>query len=207
VVAAGETEEARRMVTTAIAGWSRAGFHSPHFTELYRQTEIDFYQGDAATALARMTTAWPTLKQSHYLRNQFARIEVTHLRARARIASRAAARRLLDDVLRDAARIEREQTRWGDAFATLLRAGVAAARGDGDRALEYLQHAEGLLERSEMGLYLAVTRFHRGRVLGGADGQALVAEGRATMLAQGIADPETYARVLVPGFEAFRLHG
>jgi hypothetical protein len=198
MLAAGQPDDSRRMADEAIAGWSRAGFHSPHFNDLYRQTEIDLYRGDAAGALSRLTAGWQPLKQSHILRNQFALIEITHLRARARIAAAASDRRLLADALQDAARIERQQTRWGGAFAMLVRAGVAAARGERESAVTLLLRAETLLEQTDMGLHLAAARWQRGAALGAAEGSSLVADAHATMTAQGIAEPERYAGVLVP---------
>jgi hypothetical protein len=198
VLAADQPEAARKMASSAIARWSRAGFHSPHFGELHRQTEIDLYCGDPAAALVRVERSWTPLKSAHFLRNQFARIEVTHLRARARLAA-AGAEESLSAALSDAVAIERQHTTWGHALATLTRAGVAAARGDAARACALLLAAEAPLEQTGMRVHLASARHHRGVLVGGPAGTALVAEAASAMTHEGIADPPRYASMLVPG--------
>src|SRR5262249_62342064 len=89
-------------------------------------------RGAADSAWARVTSQWPALARSLYLRVQVVRIFMWHLRARSALAAAARSPRpkaLWRAALRDARRIERERMPWALPLAQLVRAAVAAAGG------------------------------------------------------------------------------
>jgi hypothetical protein len=106
---------------------------------------------------------------------------------------------LLRGVEGHARTILRERTRYGDALALLLRAGVAATRGETERALSLLEPAETGLAAADMALHAAVARRRRGELLGGDTGRGLVAAADAWMASQTIRNPERMTAMMAPG--------
>jgi hypothetical protein len=100
---------------------------------------------------------------------------------------------------RDARRIERERTPWGDALALLVRAGVAVARGRVDAATTLLTTAEQSLQALDMALHAASARRHRGHLIGGEEGRRLILDADTWMTAQRIRNPARMAALLSPG--------
>lgn len=182
--------------------WSRAGFHSIHLIELHERTEIALYRGDGRRAHDDLTARWGALEASLLLEVQACRVQMLFLRGRAALAaSRApgsAARALVRSASADAARIARERTAWGDAFAALLRAGVAAHGGSSDTVAAALDGAARALDATSMRLHAGAARRQLGQLRGGAEGRALVAEVDAAMAAQGIRNPSRIAAMLAP---------
>ncbi len=207
-LAGDDPERARREADGALAAWSSAerGFHQQHYRDLYARTQIDFYAGRGAEAHERLGRSWRALARSLLLRLQLPRIEMVHLRARAALAAAQAeatssARPALQAAAaRDARRLEKERRPWADPLARLVRAALAAARGDREGAAETLALAEQELEAQEMALYAAAARRRRGELSGGERGRALVASADAAMRARGVARPAAMANVLAPGF-------
>jgi hypothetical protein len=101
---------------------------------------------------------------------------------------------------RAARRMERERTRWGNALALLLRAGVAAGRGEHEVARGLLTDAAGRLDAVGMGSYAAAARRRLGTLLGGDEGRALVEQADAWMGGQGVKDPIRMTALHAPGF-------
>lgn len=85
-------------------------------------------------------------------------------------------------------------------LATLVRAGVAHARGDDAFSQELLGVAIEGLERAEMRAYAAAAKRQLGVLRGGDDGPALVAEADAYFTGEGVLKPERFAEMLAPGF-------
>lgn len=86
-------------------------------------------------------------------------------------------------------------------LSTLLGAGLAAARGDTASALRGLDR--GLEQMSAAGNYSVLSahaRRARGVLLGGAEGETLVAQAEADLWSRGVADPGRHARTVLPGF-------
>jgi hypothetical protein len=200
-LAADRPGHAREEVRRGMRLWSREGFHVQHLWELFAHVEISLYTGEGLDAWQRMSAAWPLLVRSRQLRIQNTRIWSWCMRAQSALAAAAAGGPpgLVALAARDARRMEAERTVWGDALAQLVRAGVARERGETERALACLARAETGLEQFQMRLYAASARRHRGRLLGGEEGRALVESADAVMRSQGIQNPARIAAKLAAG--------
>jgi hypothetical protein len=133
-------------------------------------------------------------------------MEAIQLRARCILASASSSalsethrRRLLRRTARDARRLERERTHWGDPLAALLRAGISSLCGERDAALGGLARALAGFDAAKMALYAAAARRCRGLLLGGEEGRALVEAADAWMRNERIKDPERMTAMLAPG--------
>jgi hypothetical protein len=80
--------------------------------------------------------------------------------------------------------MDREGASWASALAASVRASIALVGGDQDEALRLLGVAEPLLEAAHLEAVVAVVRFHRGRLLGGAEGRTSRELGEAWMAEQ-----------------------
>ncbi len=144
------------------------------------------------------------LERSLLTRIQSIRIEVAFLRGRLALAAAAAVqgnqrRDLLRRAERDARRIAREKTHWGAPQVDLLCAGVAALRGEKERATTLLERAAAGFDGAEMALHAHAARHWLGKLIGGDAGAKHAAESCAWMDAQGIVRPERIAIMLAPG--------
>jgi hypothetical protein len=131
------------------------------------------------------------------------RIEFFELRGRSALAAALASDRphaLLRSAERDARRLDREGEPWAHAHAQLLRAAIAAARGDRPRAIVHLSAAADQFEAVEMRLHAAAARRRLGEILGGDLGRDLILGADEQMRTQTILDPVRMANVYAPGF-------
>jgi hypothetical protein len=186
--------------------WSRADA-SQHFARVRSHAATALYRdaGAGDGALLLVTEAWPALKRSRLLTfSSQARRAWLHVRGRTYLAAAAGAapsRRpeLLRAASRDARALGRMRFRVAVAYGASLLAGVAMGRGDRDRARALLAEAEAGFLALGMMLDAAASRRRRGQLLGGNEGQALVASADAVMSAQGIRNPARMTAMFLPG--------
>jgi hypothetical protein len=150
--------------------------------------------------------AWPAFEQSMLGRVRVVRSQMVHVRGVTALAAAAAARDLATagPPLRVAQRAARELT--SDPIAAfrptgeLLRAGIAALRGQTERALLILDTVAAQFDAVDMALHAAVARRRFGELSGGETGAARVADADAWMARQGIRSPGQISLMLAPGF-------
>ncbi len=202
-LAADDPEGARHDLREVMRQWSQQGFHVQHLTGLMGQMQIDLYRGDGAAAWTRITSEWPALARSLFLRVQTVRIFMLSLRARSALVAAMTARDrkpYLRVAERDARRLERERMHWSEPLARLIRAGIAVLRGDSARALGLLDTAAPGLEAADMGLFAAAARYRQGQLLGGEQGRALRTKAHAWMAGQKVKNPSRMIALHAPGF-------
>jgi eukaryotic-like serine/threonine-protein kinase len=203
-LADGNPAVARRFTTEALKKWSRSGWHLEHYYDLVAQCNIDLYEGANLGAFERIETRWPTIEQSLQLHVQLIRANLHSLWARAALAAGVTVGDddLLKKALRHARALEREHVEWARALALLARAGVAGTRGEGDKALHYLDECIAAFERQSMGIHAAVSRRRKGMLLGPHTGAMLVDDADEWMRRQGIREPLRFMAMLAPGFSS-----
>jgi hypothetical protein len=198
----GDTDRARAECRQAIEEWGQSDFQIEHYFEMLCLTEIDLYEGHGLPAWTRVNTRWRDLKRSLLMRVQTARVQSFDLRARSAIAAawRAAdhAERatLLGVAGRDARRLEREGAPYAGGFAHAIRAGVAAAAGDRDRAAAHLREAEIVFRDQDMQLHAVAARRRLGALMGGDSGRDLVAEADRWLAGETVRDPARFIQTL-----------
>jgi eukaryotic-like serine/threonine-protein kinase len=195
-------EKARQESRETVARWSHRAYYLQHYYDLFGQTEVDLYEGNAEEAWRRIVAEWPAFRRSLLRRIQLVLLDSENLHARAVLAA-VAAGKLSESHLkvaeRDAGRIERARMAWSDPLAQLIRASVAAFRGDTRTAVGFLASAESGFETTDAGLYCAAARAQRGELMGGTEGERLVAEAETWMRSQRVANPSRLRRLLAPG--------
>jgi hypothetical protein len=201
-----EPGRAAEELERAAATWSRSSFYMQHYFHLIADAEISLYEGSSVAAFDRLIDRWGGLQQSLVRRAPLFRVESEHTRARCALAAAlnpwltpARRRKFLRVAARDARRIARDPMPCSLALSELLRAGLAAARGQKSDALERLHAAQSGFEASRMSLYAAAARRCGGLLLGNEEGARLVAEADAWMTREGIRNPERMTAMLAPG--------
>jgi hypothetical protein len=95
----------------------------------------------------------------------------------------------------------RRSSHW-KRLLLLPRAAAACARGDRDRAIQLLREFDAGPRPAAFGpVYAHAVRRRMGVLIGGADGDKLVAEADAFFQAGGAGDPARIVAMLVPGCE------
>lgn len=190
----------------AMARWSPRGFHVEHAIELRRRCDFALYAGTPRVASDALDAQWRNLSRSFLLSVQAAYVLSVATRARVALAmagesaqSKSGRRKLLEAAERDAHRVARKDATWGAPLADLIRAGVAAERADVANAIMMLTRAESGFEAVEMAAHAAVSRNRRGAILGGDEGQELVAQSNRWMAEQGLRNPSRFCDMIAPG--------
>ncbi|WP_428262548.1 serine/threonine-protein kinase PknK [Haliangium sp.] len=184
--------------------WTTSGYHLQHYLQLAAEVRLGLYSGQPAAVWARLEQDRCRLRHAVPLRMTLLAADLAFLRGRCALAYAAAdstrAPTLIRTASRAARRLEGYGLAWCDAVAALVRAGMAACRGDAELAAAGLARAAQDLDRGDMPLLAAAARRRRGQLVGGADGQRLIDDADAAMNLRGIARPAALTRMLVPGF-------
>jgi eukaryotic-like serine/threonine-protein kinase len=201
-----DVEGAARELDAAVAAWGNETHLLSRGNHLYRQVELAQYSGDFERGWQLLTENWQILEPLRLFKFELMMSMAFERRAYCAMGMAAVAMErgqsaepYLGSAERDARNLERWNTSWGPFAAHLVRAGVAAHRGDRAQALERLTIAEAAFAREGMALHRTVSRWRRGSLLSGDAGRALVQESREWMLAQGVKNPDRLNRVYAPG--------
>ncbi len=201
-LAADDPARAEREVEEALANWSHGGFHLQHFNSLMALGQKDLYTDDPARAKARLEAQMRALKGSLLLRIQGLRVELANLQGRVALALAAQApspEASFRAAEKAASALEKERATWATPLGTLMRASIAAGRGDSQRAIALLDRADVELNEAGMQLYAAAARWRKGALVGDLRGEAIIDEARAWMKAREVRQPERMLGVLAPG--------
>jgi hypothetical protein len=201
-LAADDPARAEREIEEALSKWSHGGFHLQHFNSLMALGQKDLYTGEVERAEARMKAQMPALKGSLLLRIQGLRVELANLQGRLALAlatKAASPEASFRAAERAAAALEKERADWATPLGSLLRASVAAGRGDAAKAIATLDRCIIEMGVAGMELYAAAARWRKGELTGGIRGEAMIDEARAWMKAKEVRRPERMLGVLAPG--------
>jgi serine/threonine protein kinase/tetratricopeptide (TPR) repeat protein len=205
-VSADQPEEAQRELDRACELVNRRGRAEGNlFYQHISDAEIALYIGDVDRAWQSALQAELAMRRLGMQSVTVARTIVRFLRGRAALARAHADPQQRTRDLRVADRCafllrcdSRDHGSW--AIAYQLRATAAALRGRTDAAAQLLRRAIAEYERLELGRQVAVSRLRLGRLLGGSDGAALVAQGSGWLRDQGAKNPLGMAREYASGW-------
>jgi hypothetical protein len=200
-LAADDVAGAERALEEAVREWQQEQFGIPHYLAMLARGNLHLYRGRADLAWEAVTRAWPGLAQSVLLRIQGIRVNTRDLHARCALAaSGVGPAPLVSAAARDVKLLEAEGLPWSDALSLLLRAQLAAVRGDETAVPALLERATAAFEATHMALHANVARRWLGEVCQDRDaGRALVGRVDGWMREQGIQNPARLSRVLAPG--------
>jgi hypothetical protein len=187
--------------------WAHHGFHLQHDWFLAGQIEIALYRGDGPQAWKLVTQHESALGRSLLLKARVLLSDWLFVRARSALAAtfgagpanRQHARALLREAEGDARRLERMKRPNCTGTGKLVRAGVAAAKGRTELALELLTKAELDFDAAGMLTHLAVARCRRAKLCGS---ETLYDETIASMIELEIQNPVAMLTMFAPGFES-----
>jgi hypothetical protein len=178
-------------------------FHLQHWYALEAEAEAALYEGKVAQVIDDLRPRFEVLSRSLLLHLQTVRSQSRWLWGRLMLAL-ATHNEQDAGAQRQAARAARKCAREGIGYATvwahLMRAGLANLRGDTEAASSHLDDAIADADANLMRLCAAAARLRKGELVGGAQGEELVAEARAWMTGEGIVEPGRMADVVLPGF-------
>ncbi len=201
-LASDQPEKLEIELREALEQWSNRNFHVQHYWELVCQVETTMYRGEGEEGWIFLNYRWKELKKSQYLRVQFVRIEMWHLRARSALSTAAQASEkasLLRAAEKDARKIEKEKREYGDALALLIRAGIAATKGQKDLAIKLLEQAEEKCNKTDMYLFATAACYRKGQLMDNKEGAELVENACQWMKKQQIKCPEKMFDMIAPG--------
>lgn len=201
---ADQVERAREEQARSLEGWSQHGFQVQHYWDWYASGEIDLYGGTPEAAWERLESGWPAFKRSLLTRAQAVYVEALFLRARVALAlaaraGGAEASRFLARAGRDARRLEREPMPSSEGSAGLIRAGIAAHRGDAAAARGLLTTAVRGFKEASISHFEAAARWRLGQLLADGEGERMIDDVRGWFAGQGVVNPERMVGMLAPG--------
>jgi hypothetical protein len=204
-LAADQPDTALRNVHDAVANWPLREFSLQHFYAFFQEQGIYLYKGEWQRALSKCNELWPTVRRSLLLRSQMLRVIWMSSMARAALAvatteeSGREARKHLQAVRKLARKLNKENVNLAKGLSDSLQAGVEFMNGSTAEAVRLMASAEARLQLGEMGAHVAWARRWRGQVVGGTEGERLIASADALMRAQGAVDPARLANTFMPG--------
>ena len=193
---------AAQFIQDTIAVLPRNRFLMPRVWMLNLEVYMALYSGDGDRAWDLVSSHWPALKASQFLRVDYLAIVSLEFRARAAIAAAAmdaTRKHHLRDAMRCARKLSRKEPIWAHAFSMLIRAAVASVRRERKATVELLERAEAQFLAADMAHYVAACQYRRGMSIGGERGPALVATAEAWANSQGIVNPARIFNMLAPG--------
>jgi hypothetical protein len=197
-----DAEKAQAHARQAIDRWSRRGYQLQHYWHVFAEVQVSLYMGDGTEAWSRVLADAPRLAHSLLLRVQTVRIESTDLGARAKLAAaRDAAlgrESLLGSAKKDAHRLRREKSPWGNGLAALIDAGIAALRGETARAIALYAEAATRFDKTDMTLHAIVSRLRQGELMANDAGHALVAAAHAWFAVETVTNPARWVQMIAP---------
>ena len=199
----GDATSARKSVQDAIRSWPKGQYLVQDMFALFALTRIDLYDRRGEAALARIDESWASARGAFFLRLDFARTNLLHSRACARLARfrERGGKEYVALATRDARSLGQVRAGWAQALSAQVHAGARACAQRPDEALTFLRRSVVLFEEADMALHAAASRRRLGQLLGGDEGGALVRGAEGWMAAEGIADPAAMGDSLAPGFD------
>jgi hypothetical protein len=180
----------------------------PHFTgghwgALISSISVYRYQGEGDRAWRHLAQQWPRLLSSQYLRVELMRVFSWFERGLTALSAAESGpdqSEMLAEADRCAERLGKERPGYAHAMRAHLAGCAAALRGQRSRALAELGRAHRGLSAADMGYLAACAAARLGELLGGAEGNDLIAQCRTMFERQGVIDQKRCLMMSAPGF-------
>ena len=176
-------------------------FRFHEYSARFAEVQARLYLAAADEALAQIDGWWPDLLRMFMLQMvPLQRVWAHDLRARCRLAVAATttAPNLARAAARDARRIRRMPIAFVPATAALLEAQTTVLQEDTASARRSFPEALAAFETRGMLLHGHCTRWRLGELIGGAEGQAMVATAEAYFRNEGVKKPERIVALFAP---------
>jgi hypothetical protein len=183
--------------------WTPRGFHLQHLNLGLARVQLAAYAGDPERAHVLVEDLWQRWRRSVFAGGLMFKGLVHHLRARAALglAEHPAGRARRAALLRIARQTIRTLggTELPHAAASLagLEGRILEIEGRTDAAVARLKESVTGLDASGIAAMAQAYRRHLGRLIGGSEGEALVARADAWLREQGVVRPDRFARGIV----------
>lgn len=196
-LAAGRPEETRAIVDWTLESWLPGRYSPQTFYALRAQRMIALLEGQAAAAARQVAEGRAAFEKAGGYRILLSRFD--HDLFEARVVLATDERRGLLPVDKLISRLRGLPIPVGPAQASLLEASISIKRGDQRAALAALEHAAQGLEAIGVDLEAQVARLRIAQLRGDA---AAVDGARLALRQLGFADPDRWANMIAPGYEA-----
>ena len=200
-----DVEGAAEEIAEVEAQFPGSGFFLQHLFVIYARTFIDMYAGEPERAHRRLRETGPRVRSSMLLHDRSVRTFWTFLYGTTAVGAAAKNRGERAALLRRARRAARALARDGAppyaAMAGLIDAAVDHLAGRDERAVARLEAAAAGFDTTGMRAFAACARMRLGGLMGGTDGDQLIAEARRVLAESLVAKPERGVGCLAPGFD------
>lgn len=196
-LAAGRPDETRAIADWTLRSWLPGRYSPQTFYALRAQGMIDLFEGRAAHAARALASGRAAFKKAGGYRIIFSRFDHDLFEARVALATEEPHGLLPIEKL--LARLRAIPIPEGPAQASLLSASVAMKKGDRAAALAALEQAATALEAVGVDLDSQVARLRAAQLRGEA---SVVDSARRVIRQLGVADPDRWAQLVAPGYEA-----
>ena len=199
-----DLDGARAIATLGSPGSAKV-LTAGHWGAFISHASLDRYRGDGPSAWRKVDDISTALDRSPLMRSAMVRIFSHYERGLSACAAAAAGHdrhRALKTAAKWGKELAKEKLRYGPAFGYLLRAGIAAVRGDRDEALKELDRAVPSLDDSDLGYLASCARYRKGELVGGSVGRELIERANSAFAAQGVVNVEKCLAMSAPGFRS-----
>lgn len=172
---ADDVNQAQDQATQAIQAWSqRSTFFMQHHYDFVAQGNIDLYNQNGEKAIDLVEQIKPRVRSAMMHMIQFVRITLFDIQSRGAICvvanttnNDSKKKKTLKIAEKNAKGLINENVEWSVALGETILGQVAVAKGDRNRAQNFLNSAIKRFEEIEMGLHLAATRYRLGELQSG----------------------------------------
>jgi eukaryotic-like serine/threonine-protein kinase len=200
-LALGPPERARREIEGSTWSTPEKGFHIQHYAKMISDAEIAIYEGSTAGFVDEMIAGVRASRRALLFQIQLVRSAAYYTLARVLLVAADEGResvRLRKAAAKLAARLQKENIGYVQVWGQLVAAGVTSGLGDRAETRTHLQRAITVADSCSARMEAACARYTLGQLLGGDEGDDLVAQAQQWFVQQTVAEPARLAHLVVP---------
>ncbi len=198
----GEDVYAEQLLDESARHWVRDEHGLSFFYQVQSRVNLLLYRRRYDEAHALASAAHRKLTLALQTRVLYLRGTILDLRGRAALASAAhgtGGRAAMNDARKRAKQLRAEPAPWLQGYGYAVEAGIAAASGERERAVEMLRTAVALFEACRLGLLEHACRRGLGEIASGAEKDENLERATAFFRAEGLLHDERLLEMFVPG--------